>query len=125
MPLPAGTRLGPYEIRSTIGAGGMGEVPKACDTRLDRVVAIRVLLGHIANRGDVLARFEHKAPAFATVNHPDSCPLFFAKASLEKPLNHRRHITTLTNQITYPIHKQKLPVPPNPVTSLRKQPLNH
>ena len=50
MPLEAGTPLGPYEILSPLGAGGMGEVYKARDTRLDRIVAIKVLLAHVADR---------------------------------------------------------------------------
>ena len=57
MSLTAGTRLGPYEIQSQLGAGGMGEVYKARDTRLDRTVAIKVLLAHVADRATRIRRF--------------------------------------------------------------------
>ncbi len=58
MPLKAGATLGPYQIASPLGAGGMGEVYKARDTRLDRTVAIKVLLTHIADDPDLRQRFE-------------------------------------------------------------------
>ena len=61
MPLEAGRRLGPYEIVSAIGAGGMGEVYKARDTRLDRTVAIKVLPEHVASDPDLKQRFEREA----------------------------------------------------------------
>jgi serine/threonine protein kinase len=58
MPLSAGDKLGPYEVLAPIGKGGMGEVWKARDTRLDRTVAVKVSLEHIAQREDLRARFE-------------------------------------------------------------------
>ena len=75
MPLSAGDKLGPYEILSPIGAGGMGEVYKARDTRLDRTVAIKVLPEHIAKRDDLRQRFEREARAVASLNHPHICVL--------------------------------------------------
>ena len=75
MPLTPGDQLGPYEILSAIGAGGMGEVYKARDTRLDRTVAIKVLPDHIAKREDVRLRFEREARAVASLNHPHICIL--------------------------------------------------
>ncbi len=75
MPLSPGEKLGPYEIVSPIGAGGMGEVYKARDTRLDRTVAVKVLPEHIAKREDSRARFEREARAVASLNHPNICTL--------------------------------------------------
>ena len=60
MPLSAGDKLGPYEILSAIGSGGMGEVYRARDTRLDRTVAVKVLPEHVSQREDVRARFERE-----------------------------------------------------------------
>ena len=75
MPLTAGTRLGPYEIESHLGAGGMGEVCKARDTRLDRTVAIKVLPEHVADDPDLRQRFEREAKAVAALNPPHICTL--------------------------------------------------
>ncbi len=75
MPLSTGTKLGPYEILSAIGAGGMGEVYKACDTRLDRIVAIKVLPTHLADRPELRERFEREARTIASLNHPHICTL--------------------------------------------------
>lgn len=74
MPSP-GDKFGPYEILSPIGAGGMGEVYKARDTRLDRIVAVKVLPSHIEKREDLRARFEREARAVASLNHPNICTL--------------------------------------------------
>jgi len=71
MPLAPGTRLGPYEVLTQIGAGGMGEVYKARDTKLDRLVAVKVLPSDLADGGDLLARFEREAKAVAALNHPN------------------------------------------------------
>ena len=66
-----GTRLGPYEITAQIGAGGMGEVYRARDTKLNRHVAIKVLLPAVANDPDRLARFSREAQILAALNHPN------------------------------------------------------
>ena len=71
MTLPAGARLGPYEILSPLGAGGMGEVYRAKDTKLNRFVAIKVLPEALAKDPDALARFEREAHAVAALNHPN------------------------------------------------------
>ncbi|MBK8725508.1 MAG: serine/threonine-protein kinase [Holophagaceae bacterium] len=71
MTLTPGTKLGPYEVLSPLGAGGMGEVWKAKDTRLDRFVAIKVLPEHLATHPEALARFEREAKAVAALNHPN------------------------------------------------------
>jgi len=70
MALPAGTRLGPYEILTPLGAGGMGEVYKARDTRLGRDVAIKVPPAHLSANPEVRARFEREARAISQLNHP-------------------------------------------------------
>jgi len=75
MPILPGRRLGPYEILSAIGAGGMGEVYKARDTRLDRTVAIKVLPTHLADRSELRERFEREAKTIASLNHPHICTL--------------------------------------------------
>src|SRR5450432_4680615 len=71
MTLPAGTRLGPYEILSPLGAGGMGEVYRARDTKLKRDVAVKVLPQSLAADPDALARFEREALAVAALSHPN------------------------------------------------------
>jgi serine/threonine protein kinase/Tol biopolymer transport system component len=76
MPILPGRRLGPYEILSSIGAGGMGEVYKARDTRLDRIVAIKALPTHLADRSDLRERFEREARTIASLNHPHICTLY-------------------------------------------------
>src|ERR1700676_4049769 len=76
MSVKAGTRLGPYEILSAIGAGGMGEVYRARDTRLDRTVAIKVLPTHLADRSELRERFEREAKTIASLNHPHICVLY-------------------------------------------------
>lgn len=75
MMLQSGTKLGPYEILSLIGAGGMGEVYKSRDTRLERVVAIKVLPAHLADRADLRERFEREARSIATLQHTNICVL--------------------------------------------------
>jgi len=76
MTIASGTKLGPYEILSAIGAGGMGEVYKARDTRLDRIVAIKVLPTHLAGRAVLRERFEREAKTIASLNHPHICTLY-------------------------------------------------
>src|SRR5687767_12760238 len=71
MALSVGTHLGPYEILSALGAGGMGEVYRARDTKLNRDVAIKVLLPAVANDPDRLARFSREAQVLASLNHPN------------------------------------------------------
>jgi eukaryotic-like serine/threonine-protein kinase len=76
MPLLAGDRLGPYEILAPVGAGGMGEVYRARDTRLDREVAVKVLPEHLADDPQALARFEQEGKAVAALSHPNILVLF-------------------------------------------------
>src|SRR5258706_1843583 len=75
MSLQQGTKLGPYEILAPLGAGGMGEVYRATDTRLNRTVAIKVLSSHLSLRPDLRKRFEREAKAISNLNHPHICTL--------------------------------------------------
>jgi eukaryotic-like serine/threonine-protein kinase len=76
MALTAGTKLGPYEIQSPLGAGGMGEVYRARDTRLDRVVAVKVLASHLSSSPELKQRMEREARAISSLNHPHICQLY-------------------------------------------------
>src|SRR5580692_4818696 len=76
MSLAAGTKLGPYEIIAPIGAGGMGEVYRARDTRLDRDVALKVLPDHLARDPGRRKRFEQEARAVAALNHPSIVAIY-------------------------------------------------
>src|SRR5438552_8956387 len=76
MALTAGTKLGPYEILGMLGAGGMGEVYRALDTRLDRVVAIKVLASHLSSTPELKQRMEREARAISALNHPHICQLY-------------------------------------------------
>jgi len=75
MPLSPGTRLGPYEVLAPLGAGGMGEVYRALDTRLGREVAVKVLPPHLASQPEVRARFEREARTISQLNFPHICTL--------------------------------------------------
>ena len=76
MPLSAGTRVGPYEILSALGAGGMGEVYRARDEKLQREVALKLLPENMRADPDRLARFEREARILATLNHPNICGIY-------------------------------------------------
>ena len=75
MALPIGTKLGPYEIESALGAGGMGEVYRARDTRFDRTVAIKILPAHLSDNPEAKQRFDREARAISSLNHPNICTL--------------------------------------------------
>src|SRR2546427_8852123 len=76
MPLSAGTRLGPYEILAPLGAGGMGEVYRATDTKLGRAVALKVLGPALACDADYMARFTREAQVLASLNHPNIAAIY-------------------------------------------------
>ena len=76
MTLASGSRLGPYEILSPLGAGGMGEVYKARDTRLERTVAVKVLPQHLSTSAEVRQRFEREARTISQLSHPHICALY-------------------------------------------------
>src|SRR5271170_3419365 len=73
MALIAGSKLGPYEIQSLLGAGGMGEVYRARDTRLQRTVAIKILPAHLSSNPELRARFEQEAKSISGLQHPNIC----------------------------------------------------
>src|SRR6266704_2331739 len=76
MALTAGTRIGPYEVTSTLGEGGMGIVFRARDTKLQRDVALKLLPDHFANDPDRLARFQREAQVLASLNHPNIAQIY-------------------------------------------------
>jgi len=76
MALTSGTKLGPYEIIAPLGAGGMGEVYRALDTRLDRTIAIKILPSHLSDDAMRRQRFEREAKAVSSLNHPHICTLY-------------------------------------------------
>ena len=78
MPLETGTQLGPYRILEPLGAGGMGEVHKATDTRLNRTVAIKVLPQRFSEDAEMRQRLEREAKMIAALNHPHICTLYDA-----------------------------------------------
>ena len=92
MALSAGTRLGPYEILTSLGAGGMGEVYRARDTKLNRDVAIKVLLPAVANDPDRLARFSREAQVLASLNHPNIAAIYGLE---EGPAKAGPHVCTV------------------------------
>src|SRR5437588_7816531 len=75
MALTPGSKLGPYEIQSSLGAGGMGEVYRARDTRLDRTVAIKILPSHLSDNPEAKQRFDREARSISSLNHPNICTL--------------------------------------------------
>jgi len=74
--LTSGTKLGPYEIQAPLGAGGMGEVYRARDTRLERAVAIKILSAHLCQNAEARDRFDHEARAISSLSHPNICHLY-------------------------------------------------
>src|SRR5882724_8286786 len=76
MALETGMRLGPYEIQSALGAGGMGEVYRARDTRLDRTVAVKILPAALAADPEFRERFDREARAISQLTHPSICTLY-------------------------------------------------
>src|SRR5262249_50180535 len=76
MTLASGTLLGPYQILNAIGAGGLGGVYKARDTRLDRIVAVKVLPSHLSSNAELKQRFEREARAISSLSHPHICHLY-------------------------------------------------
>ncbi len=76
MPLPNGDKVGPYEVRGSMGAGGMGEVYRARDSKLNRDVALKILPANFASDPDRMARFEREAQVLASLNHPNIAAIY-------------------------------------------------
>ncbi len=106
MALTSGTKLGPYEIQSPLGAGGMGEVYRARDTRLERTVAIKVLNAQLVASTELRARFEREAWVISQLQHPNA-----RKPEARRPTtkNERRHYEL---PINHPVMNTN--TPPNP-----------
>jgi serine/threonine protein kinase len=83
--LPSGTRVGPYEVRSAIGAGGMGQVFRAHDTSLHRDIALKILPPDLANDGEYRARFSREARVLASLNHPHIAQVYGLEDSAAGP----------------------------------------
>src|SRR5215472_17085598 len=76
MPLSPGTKFGPYEIHAPLGAGGMGEVYRATDTRLNRTVAVKVLPAHLSKNPEARERFEREVRSISQLSHANICQLY-------------------------------------------------
>ena len=123
MTLTPGTRLGPYEILSAIGAGGMGEVYRATDTNLKRQVAIKVLPASVSADADRVARFQREAEVLAALNHPNIAHIFGLEKSdgtialvmelVEGPTlaETLQQVSTLKSHVSVSTHGSGLPVP--------------
>ncbi len=85
MPVTAGTRLGPYEVVALIGTGGMGEVYRALDTRLDRTVALKMLPPHLSGSADLRQRLDREARTISSLSHPHICTIFDVGEFQEQP----------------------------------------
>ena len=93
--LVGGTRLGPYEVLAPLGAGGMGEVYKAKDTRLERVVALKVLPAEFFEDRESIARFEREARMLASLNHPGIAHLYSFEEVSGSPDFSERHLLVM------------------------------
>ena len=117
MSLSAGMRLGPYEIRAVIGAGGMGEVHRATDTKLKREVALKVLLPSVANDPNRLARFSREAEVLASLNHPNIAQIY----GLEDSGETRALVMELVEGPTLADRIGQGPIPRSEALSIAKQ----
>src|SRR5271167_4124937 len=108
MALTSGTKLGPYEIQSPLGAGGMGEVYKARDTRLNRTVAVKILPSHLSENPEAKQRFDREARTISSLNHPNICTLH--------DVGHKYGVDYLVMEfhegetLRYPFRKGPLPI---------------
>jgi eukaryotic-like serine/threonine-protein kinase len=123
MTISPGTRLGPYEIVNSVGAGGMGEVWRAKDTRLDRQVAIKVLPPGFAQNDEFLQRFEREARAISSLNHPHVCTLYDVGEAKDDSSRNSLHylVMELIDGESLADRLKKGPLPPHDVLRYGRQ----
>jgi Tol biopolymer transport system component len=121
MALSAGTRLGPYEVLAAIGAGGMGEVYRARDTKLNRDVAIKVLPDLVADDPERLARFEREAQVLAALNHPNIAHIHGLEEARSGPRAFRAIVMELVEGPTLVDRTARGPIPLNEALAIAKQ----
>jgi serine/threonine protein kinase len=117
MPLPTGTKLGPYEISSPLGAGGMGEVYLAQDTRLGRCVAIKILPDKFSRDAQRMARFDREAKVLASLNHPNIASIY----GLEESNSVRALVMEFVDGPTLAERIEKGPLPLDDTLPIAKQ----
>src|SRR6266496_3184956 len=117
MNLAPGTKLGPYEVVSMLGAGGMGEVYRARDSKLKREVAIKVLPDTLAGDADRLARFQREAELLATLNHPNIAAIY----GLEESEGASAIVLELIEGVTLEEQVRKGPVPVGEALQIARQ----
>jgi len=120
--LAAGTKLGPYEILGPLGAGGMGEVYRARDTRLGRDVAVKVLPAHLAATPELRARFEREARAVSALNYPHICTLHDVGREGDTDFLVMEHLEGET--LAARLERGPLPTEPLLKTEMRRVPLS-
>src|SRR5688572_26234644 len=107
MPIESGTRIGPYEITAPLGAGGMGEVCRARDTKLNREVALKVLPAAFATDPERMTRFQREAQLLASLNHPHIAAIY----GLEDSGTRRAIVMELVEGDTLAVQIQQGPLP--------------
>ena len=125
MSLLPGTRLGPYEVRSALGAGGMGEVYRARDTKLQRDIALKVLPASVADDPDRLARFEREAQVLAALNHPHIGAIYgLEEAVVEAGLQRKSVVALVLELVEGPTLADRIahgPIPPDEAIPIARQ----
>src|SRR5262247_3286022 len=117
MALTAGTRIGPYEVTSPLGEGGMGVVFRAVDTKLHRDVALKLLPDHFADDPERLARFQREAQVLASLNHPNIAQIY----GLEESDNTRCIVMELVEGETLQERLKRGPIPIEEALPIAKQ----
>jgi eukaryotic-like serine/threonine-protein kinase len=117
MPIKLGTRIGPYEVTSPLGEGGMGVVFRAHDTKVQRDVALKLLPDHFANDANRLLRFQREAQVLASLNHPNSAQIY----GLEESNNTRCIVMELVAGETLQERLKRGPIPLDEALVIAKQ----